>query len=183
MVREGIVLDHVVSKKEIKVDKAKVDLIASLPSPKSVKEIRSFLGHAGFYRRFIVNFNKMARPLTNLLAKEIKFEFTHECLESFEFLKKKLISAPIIHPPVWFEPFELMCDASDHTMGAVLGQRINKLSRVIYYASKILNDAQLNYTTTEKEFLTVVFALEKFRSYLVGSHTIVYTDHSAIRHL
>ena len=76
-----------------------------------------------------------------------------------------------------------MCDASDHVVGAILGQRINKLPRVIYYASKILNDAQLNFTTTEKEFLAVVFALEKFRSYLVGTHTIVYTDHSAIRHL
>ena len=100
MVRERIILDYVVSKKEIEVDKTKVDLIASLPPPKSVKEVRSFLGHAGFYRRFIVNFSKVARPLTNLLAKEIKFEFTHECLESFEFLKKALISAPIIHPPI-----------------------------------------------------------------------------------
>ena len=125
----------------------------------------------------------MARPLTNLLAKKTKFEFTPKCLESFEFLKKALISAPIIHPPVWTKPFELMCDASDHTVGTVLDQRINKLPRVIYYASKILNDAQLNYTTTEKEFLAIVFALKKFRSYLVGSHTIVFTDHSTIRHL
>ena len=76
-----------------------------------------------------------------------------------------------------------MCDASDHTVGIVLGQRINKLPRVIYYASKTLNDAQLNYTTTEKEFLTIVFILKKFRSYLVGSHTIIYTDHLAIRYL
>ena len=104
-------------------------------------------------------------------------------MESFEFLKKVLISAPIIHPPVWSEPFELMCDASDHAVGAVLDQKINKLPRVIYYISKTLNDAQLNYTTTEKEFLAIVFALEKFRSYLVGSHTIIYTDHLAIRHL
>ena len=183
MVKEGIVLGHVISKKGIEVDKAKVDLIASLPPPKTVKEIRSFLGHAGFYRRFISDFSKVARPLMNLLAKEAKFEFTSKCLESFEFLKKALISAPIIHPPIWTEPFELMCDASDHAVGAVLDQRINKLPRVIYYTSKTLNDALLNYTTTEKEFLAVVFALEKFRSYLVGSHVIVYTDHSAIRHL
>ena len=120
MVREGIVLGHVVSKKEIEVDKAKVYLITSLPPPKSVKEIHSFLGYARFYRRFIANFSKVAHPLTNLLAKEIKFEFTPECLESFEFLKKALILASIIHPPVWSEPFELMCDASDHTVGAVL---------------------------------------------------------------
>ena len=118
------------------MDKAKIDLIASLPPPKSVKEIRSFLGHAGFYRRFIANFSKMARPLTNLLAKEIKFEFTPECLETFEFLKKVLTSAPIIHPPIWSEHFELMCDASDHAVGTVLGQKINKLPRVIYYGAK-----------------------------------------------
>ena len=183
MVKKGIVLGHVISKKGIEVDKAKIDSITNLPPPKSVKEIRSFLGHAGFYRRFIKNFSKVARPLTNLLAKEIKFDFTPECLESFNYLKRELTSAPIIHPPNWTQPFELMCDASDHAIGAVLGQRIDKLPRVIYYASKTLNDAQLNYSTTEKEFLAVIFVLEKFRSYLVGSHVIIYTDHSAIRHL
>ena len=163
------------------MDKVKVDLIASLPPPKSVREIHSFLRHAGFYKRFIANLSKVAHPLINLLAKKIKFEFTPECLESFEFLKKVLILAPIIHPSVWSKPFELMCDAFDHAVGTVLDQKINKLPRVIYYASKTLNDAQLNYTITEKKFLAVVFALEKFRSYLIGSHTIVYTDHSAIR--
>ena len=121
MVKEGIVLGHVISKKKIKVDKAKVDLIANMSPPKSVKEIRSFLGHAGFYRRFIKNFSKIARLLTNLLAKDIKFNFTSECLESFEHLKKALTSAPIIHPPDWTQPFELMCDASDHAIGAILG--------------------------------------------------------------
>ena len=100
MIREEIVLGHIVSKKRIEVDKAKVDLIVSLPPSKSIKKIRSFLGHARFYRRFIANFSKVAYPLTNLLVKEVKFEFTPECLESFEFLKKVLISAPIIHPPI-----------------------------------------------------------------------------------
>ena len=121
--------------------------------------------------------------MTNLLAKKVKFDFIPECLESFNYLKKELTSAPIIHPPDWTQPFELMCDASDHAIGAVLGQRIDKLPRVIYYASKTLNDAQLNYSTTEKEFLAVIFVLEKFRSYLVGSHVVIYTDHSTIRHL
>ena len=125
----------------------------------------------------------MARPLTNLLAKEVKFDFTPECLESFNYLKRELTSAPIIHPPNLTQPFELMCNASDHAIGAVLGQRIDKLPRVIYYASKTLNDAQLNYLTTEKKFLALVFALKKFRPYLVGSHMIIYTDHSAMKHL
>ncbi|CAL8993258.1 unnamed protein product [Prunus brigantina] len=85
--------------------------------------------------------------------------------------------------PDWSLPFELMCDASDYAIGAVLGQRVNKLAHVIYYASRTLNDAQLNYSTTEKELLAVVFALEKFRSYLVGSKVIVYSDHAALRFL
>jgi len=162
MVQEGIVLGHAISKKGIEVDKAKIDIIKGLPPPKNVKDIRSFLGHAGFYRRFIRDFSKIARPLTNLLGKEVPFVFTPECLKAFECLKEKLVSAPIIHSPDWTLPFELMCDASDYAMGAVLGQRINNEPHVIYYASRTFNDAQLNYSTTEKEFLAVVFALEKF---------------------
>jgi len=97
MVQYGIVLGHVMSKKEIEVDKAKMNLIAPLSPPRSVKDIRSFLGHAGFYQRFIQNFSKIARPLTSLLIKDVPFVFTPECLKAFEILKKELISAPIIH--------------------------------------------------------------------------------------
>ena len=99
MVRQGIVLGHVVSSRGIEVDKAKVDLIAKLPPPTSVKGVRSFLGHAGFYRRFIKDFSKISRPLCNLLAKDVPFEFTPECLEAFKTLKDKLISAPILMSP------------------------------------------------------------------------------------
>ncbi|CAL9018999.1 unnamed protein product [Prunus brigantina] len=98
-----------------------------------------------------------------------------DCVNAFNILKRELTSAPIIMAPDWSLPFELMCDASDYAIGAVLGQRVNKLAHVIYYASRTLNDAQLNYSTTEKELLAVVFALEKFRSYLVGSKVIVYS--------
>jgi hypothetical protein len=183
MVRKGIVLGHVISSEGIEVDKAKIDLIENLPPPRTIKEIRSFLGHVGFYRRFIKDFSKKSRPLTNLLAKDVPFMFSDECLHAFEVLKKELTSAPIIQPPHWDQPFELMCDASDYAVGAVLGQRIDKLPHAIYYASRTLNDAQLNYSTTEKELLAVVFALEKFRSYLIGSKIIVYTDHAALRYL
>ena len=100
-----------------------------------------------------------------------------------KLLKKELTSAPIIRSPDWNQPFELMCDASDYAVGAVLGQRIDKIPHVIHYSSKTLNDAQLNYSTTEKELLAVVFALDKFQSYLIGSKIIVYTDHSALRYL
>ena len=98
-------------------------------------------------------------------------------------LKKALISSPIIQSPDWFIPFELMCDSSDYVVGAVLGQRKNKEASVVYYASKMLNDAQRNYTTTEKEMLAVVFALEKFLPYILGTITTIFTDHFALKHL
>ncbi|CAM9000390.1 unnamed protein product [Rhodiola kirilowii] len=183
MVKEGIVLGHLISSRGIEVDKAKVEVIEKLPPPKDVKGIRSFLGHAGFYRRFIKDFSKIARPLTNLLCQDVDFKFDEPCLKAFEKLKDALISAPIIQPPNWELPFELMCDASDYAIGAVLGQRIGKKLHAIYYTSKVLDNAQVNYTTTEKEMLAIVYAFEKFRQYLIGSKTIVYTDHSAIKYL
>jgi hypothetical protein len=183
MVKQGIVLGHLLSHKGIEVDKAKVDLISNLPPPQTMKEIRSFLGHAGFYRRFIKDFSKIARPLCNLLAKVVPFDFNEECHAAFESLKKTLTSTPIIQPPNWTVPFEIMCDASDYAVGAVLGQRVEKLPHVIYYASKTMNDAQLNYSTTENELLAVVFALDKFRSYLLGSKVLVYSDHNALKYL
>ncbi|GJS91593.1 reverse transcriptase domain-containing protein [Tanacetum coccineum] len=142
MVKEGIVLGHKISKSGIEVDRAKVDVIAKLPHPTTVKGVRSFLGHAG-----------------------------------------KLTEAPILIAPDWDLPFELMCDASDFAIGAVLGQRKNKHFQLIHYASKTMTEAQAHYTTTEKELLAVVYAFEKFRSYLVLSKSIVYTDHSAIKYL
>ncbi|CAL9024899.1 unnamed protein product, partial [Prunus brigantina] len=181
MVKRGVVLGHVISSKGIEVDKAKIDIISNMAAPASVKGVRSFLGHAGFYRRFIKDFSKITRPLCNLLAKDVVFHFDKDCVNAFNILKRELTSAPIIMAPDWSLPFELMCDASDYAIGAVLGQRVNKLAHVIYYASRTLNDAQLNYSTTEKELLAVVFALEKFRSYLVGSKVIVYSDHAALR--
>ncbi|GJR72978.1 reverse transcriptase domain-containing protein [Tanacetum coccineum] len=145
--------------------------------------VRSFLGHAGFYRRFIQDFSKIARPMTHLLEKETPFVFSEECIDSFNTLKRKLTEAPILIAPDWDLPFELMCDASDFAIGAVLGQRKNKHFQPIHYASKTMNEAQTHYTTTEKELLAVVYAFEKFRSYLVMSKSIVYTDHSAIKYL
>ncbi|CAL8993268.1 unnamed protein product, partial [Prunus brigantina] len=183
MVKRGVVLGHVISSKGIEVDKAKIDIISNMAAPASLKGVRSFLGHAGFYRRFIKDFSKITRPLCNLLAKDVVFHFDKDCVNAFNILKRELTSAPIIMAPDWSLPFELMCDASDYAIGAVLGQRVNKLAHVIYYASRTLNDAQLNYSTTEKELLAVVFALEKFRSYLVGSKVIVYSDHAALRFL
>jgi hypothetical protein len=130
----------------------------------NVKGIRSFLGRARFYRRFIKDFSLISRPLLNLLAKDVPFEFTYECLNAFHTLKKALISAPIIQPPDWSLPFEIMCDARDYVVGVVFGQTKDKKHHTIVYASKTLTRAQLNYVTTEKELLAVVFAIDKFRS-------------------
>jgi len=152
MVQHEIILGHEIYRKQIEVDKAKIDVIAKLPIPKCVKDIRSFLGHVRFYRRFIKNFNKIARPLTNFLAKDVAFIFDDRCLTVWEKLKMELISAPIISALDWSKPFEIMCNASDFAIGTVLGQRIDNKQHVIYYSSRTLNDAQLNYITTEKKF-------------------------------
>ncbi|CAN6554879.1 unnamed protein product [Malus baccata var. baccata] len=183
MVKQGIVLGHIISERGIEVDKSKIDLVCYLPSPTSVREVRYFLGHAEFYRRFIKDFSKIAQPLCRLLQKDVSFEFNEACEKAFKHLKDFLTTAPIITPPDWSIPFELMCDASDYALGAVLGQRKNKQPHVIYYASRTLNDAQLNYSTTEKELLAVVFALDKFRSYLIGTKVIVFTDHAALKYI
>ncbi|GJU34229.1 reverse transcriptase domain-containing protein [Tanacetum coccineum] len=183
MVKEGIVLGHKISRKGIEVDKAKVDVISKLPHPTTVKGIRSFLGHAGFYRRFIKDFSKISRPMTHLLEKNTPFIFSEDCILAFQTLKKKLTEAPILIAPNWDQPFEIMCDASDYAIGAVLGQRIEKHFRPIHYASKTMTEAETNYTTTEKEMLAVVYAFEKFRSYLIMNKSVVYTDHSALKYL
>jgi len=122
LVQEGIVLGHKISTRGIEVDKAKLDVIDKLPPPVNVKGIRSFLGHAGFYWRFIKNFSKISKPLSNLLNKEVVFVFNEECLEAFNTLKAKLVSAYVIIAPDWGQEFELMCDASDYAVGAMLGQ-------------------------------------------------------------
>jgi hypothetical protein len=141
IVREGIVLEHIVSERWIEVDKAKIEVIEQLPPPTNVKGIRSFLGDEGFYRHFIGNFSSIARTLTSLLAKDFRFHFDDECLKAFNTLKKALVSAPIIQPPDWKLPFEIMCDASDYAVGAILGQTKDKKHHVIAYDSKTLRGA------------------------------------------
>ncbi|CAM8965668.1 unnamed protein product [Rhodiola kirilowii] len=183
MVTHGVVLGHIVSHEGIKVDEAKFDLILTLPYLSTVRDIKSFLGHAGFYRRFIKDLLKKALPLSNLLQKDVPFEFTDSCREAIDELKLALTSVPIIQAPDWDQSFEIMCDARDYAVGAVLGQRVDKKPIVIYYALRTLDAAQRNYSTTEKELLAVVFTLEKFRSYLLGTKVVVFSDHAAIRYL
>ncbi|GJW02829.1 reverse transcriptase domain-containing protein [Tanacetum coccineum] len=128
-----------------------------------------------------INIISKLPPLTNI--KDIPFKFDDECQKAFELLKEKLTCAPVIVSPNWNLPFELMCDASDFVVGAILGQKDGKFFHPIYFASKTLNPTQQKYTVTEKELMAVVFAFDKFRSYLILSKTIVHTNHSALRHL
>ncbi|GJT54282.1 reverse transcriptase domain-containing protein [Tanacetum coccineum] len=160
MVKEGIVLGHKISKNRIEVDKAKVDVIAKLPHPTTIKGVRSFLGHAGFYRRFIKDFSKISQPMTHLLEKNTSFVFSNECIQAFNTLKKKLTEAPILIAPDWDLPFELICDASDFAIGAVLGQRHEKHFKPIYCASKTITEAESH---SKARLLRWVLLLQEFK--------------------
>ncbi|GKB32064.1 DNA-directed DNA polymerase [Tanacetum coccineum] len=173
MVKEGIVLGHKVSGAGLEVDKAKIDVISKLPPPTNVKGIRSFLGHAGFYRRFIKDFSKITRPLTKLLEKDTPFEFNDECHKAFNSLKEKLTCTLVIVSPNWNLPFELMCDASDFAVGAVLGTE----NVAADHLSRIDNDETSDDSDVDDNFLgetlmeittndTPWFA--DFANYLVG---------------
>ena len=136
------------------------------------------MGHAGFIEDLLENFSKIARPLCRLLEKDAKFNFYESCQCSFEEFKYRLVEAPIMAKPDCNKEFGIMCDDSDYAMRVVLGQKVDKMFRAIYYSSKTFNEAQENYSTTEKEMLAMVFACEKFRPYILGSHIIIHTDHA-----
>ena len=167
----------------LEVDQEKVSIIRNLMPLTTVKGIKSLLGHAGFYIRFIRDFSKIARPLCRLLEKDTKFNFDESCHNSFEEIKSRLVKSPIMAKPYWNREFEIMCDASDFAMGALLGQKAENVFKAIYYASKTFHEAQENYSTTEKEMLAIVFVCENFRPYILGSHVIIHTDHAAIKYL
>ena len=126
-------LGHMISAAGLEVDQAKVSIIRNLMPPTIVKGIRSFLGHAGFYKRFIRDFSKIARPLCRLLKNDTKFYFDESCQNFFEEIKSRLVEAPIMEKPDWNREFEIICDASDFAMGAVLGQKAEKVFKAIYY--------------------------------------------------
>eukprot|EP00253_Pinus_taeda_P025379 PITA_25379 len=182
MFTEGIVLGHHVSEDGIKVDRSKVEVISKLPIPNCQKDVRSFLGFTGYYRRFTENFTEIASPLFKLLTKDCEFKWDPNCQSTFEALKTRISKAPILRGPNWKLPFHISTDASDRTLGAVLGQK-DLVPYVIYYNSKNLTRTELNYIVTEKEFLVVVHVINKFRHYITGYETFIHTDHSAIRYL
>ena len=131
------------------MDPVKIEGVLNWPEPSNVTDVQSFIGFVNFYRRFIKGFSQVASPLSHLLQKEAEFDFSSACKEAFVELKSRLISPPILVAPNWELPFELSCDASNEALGAMLGQRHDSLPRVIAYASKTLDRAQRNYTTTQ----------------------------------
>eukprot|EP00253_Pinus_taeda_P035741 PITA_35741 len=182
MFTEGIVLGHHISGDGIKVNRSKVEVISKLPIPNHQKDVRSFLGFTGYYRRFIENFTKITYPLFKLLTKDCEFKWSPDCQSTFESLKTRISEAPILRGPNWKLPFHISTDALDTALGAMLGQK-DLVPYAIYYTSKKLTPTKLKYTVTEKEFLAVVHAINKFKYYITCYETCIYTGHSAIRYL
>ncbi|GJV26204.1 putative reverse transcriptase domain-containing protein [Tanacetum coccineum] len=172
-------LGHVIDNKGIHVDPAKIESVKDWASPKTPTEIRQFLGLAGYYRRFIEGFSKIAKPMTKLTQKKVKFEWGDKQETAFQLLKQKLCSAPILALPEGSEDFIVYCDASKKGLGAVLMQR----EKVISYASRQLKIHEKNYTTHDLELGAVVFALKIWRHYLYGTKCTVFTDHKSLQHI
>ncbi|GJW45336.1 putative reverse transcriptase domain-containing protein [Tanacetum coccineum] len=172
-------LDHVIDSSGIHVDPAKIEAVKSWASPTTHSEIRQFLGLAGYYRRFIEGFSKIAKPMTELTQKNQKFDWGEEQEEAFQLLKQKLCAAPILALPEGSDDFVVYCDASIKGLGAVLMQRM----KVIAYASRQLKIHEKNYTTHDLELGAVVFALKIWRHYLYGTKCVVFTDHKSLQHI
>jgi len=172
-------LGHVVSNEGIHVDPAKIEAVEKWEAPKTPTEVRQFLGLAGYYRRFIEGFSKIAQPLTSLTQKDKRFDWTEKQEVAFQTLKKMLCSAPILALPEGTDDFVVYCDASYQGLGCVLMQR----QKVIAYASRQLKVHEKNYTTHDLELGAVVFALKMWRHYLYGTKCTIYTDHKSLQHI
>lgn len=178
--RETIVLGHLVDKHGVRPDPHKVTAVSSFPQPRSLRELRSFLGLCSYFRRFVPNFADVAQPFTQMLNKAVPYQWTKECESSFSQLKFLLTSGPILRHFDASAPTEVHSDASGIGIGAVLIQRHGAVEHVIAYASRCLSKAERNYTVTEQECLAVVFAVHKFRPYIYGRRFAIVTDHHSL---
>ena len=176
-------LGHVVTPDGISSDPGKVRVVQDFPTPTNLKQLRTFLGLANYYRRFIKGFAHIARPLNVLTKKGVKFSWTQSCDDAFDKLKRALVSAPILVYPDFKEPFLLFVDASSTGIGFTLAQNQHGKEVVIAYDGRGLNSAEQNYTTTEREALALIEGIKKFQPYLHNRKFIVYTDHSSLRWL
>ena len=184
----GKLLGHIVSIHGIMVDPAKVAVIINLPLPDSVTEVRAFLGHVGYYRRYIFAYAILALPLTQLLKKTaeegVKPIWTKECSIAFQEMKQRLITAPVLISPNWNREFQVYVDASNVAIGSVLSQKDDKnFDHPIYFASRQLIAAERNYTTTEREALGIIYSVQKFCHYLLGYPFVFHVDHNALKYM
>ena len=174
-------LGHIVTPDGLKTNPRLVEAVVSFPTPKSVQQVRQFLGLSSFYRRFIPNFAKMAQPLHSLTRKGVQFVWDSDCQTAFDHLKQKLTQAPVLSYPSFDHPYIVETDASIQGLGAILSQEQDGRIHPVAYASRSLSPPERNYGITELETLVVVWAISHFKSYLYGSSVTVYTDHSAIK--
>jgi hypothetical protein len=172
-------LGHTISSDGISVDPSKVQEVMEWKPPTSVHQIRSFLGLAGYYRRFIPDFSKIAKPMTDLLKKGVKFQWTDPCQSAFQQLRQLLTSAPVLAQPNHSQPFDVYCDASGTGLGCVLMQE----NRVIAYASRALRPHEINYPTHDLELAAVIHALKIWRHHLMGTRCNIYTDHKSLKYI
>lgn len=163
----------------IAVDPAKVKDVEEWKAPTTQTQVRAFLGLAGYYRKFVEGFSSIARPMTQLLKKDKKFEWMDKCEASFQELKKRLISAPILIMPDINKPFDVYCDASKIGLGCVLMQGY----KVISYFSRQLKQHEQNYPTHDFELAAVVLALKTWQHYLMGNHCEIYSDHNSMKYI
>ena len=177
--KEVSFLGHIVSAEGIRVDPAKIEVVVNWKPPQSLTEVRSFLGLAGYYRRFVKGFSIIASPLTRLLRKGVKFEWTDKCQDSFEQLKEMLVEAPVLTQPTTGKEYTLYSDASGIGLGCVLMQD----GKVVAYASRQLKPYEQNYPTHDLELAAVVFDLKIWRHYLYGEKCRIYTDHKSLKYL
>ena len=177
-------LGHILSPKGIRPNPEKVEVIKNYPIPKTVTQVRRFLGMTQYYRRFQTNYANLAKPLQNLTKNDVEYKWTDSCQKSFDKLIENLTTAPLLAYPDCNKPFILSCDASDVAIGFILSQYgEDSLEHVIEYAGRSLRKSELNYTVTDKEALAIVEGFRKFHTYLYGNHTTVITDHQALEHV
>lgn len=181
VVEEVNYLGHVITKRGVEPDPGKISAVRDFPVPKAARDVRSFLGLAGYYRRFVDGFSTIAKPLFDLTKQGREYEWTPSCQEAFDQLKQALISAPVLVYPDFEKPFILATDASNHCLGAVLSQEIDGQEHPVAYCSRTLFPAEKNYSTTELELLSVVWSTKYFRCYLLGRPFRLVTDHAALK--
>nr|XP_034195197.1 uncharacterized protein LOC117611373 [Osmia lignaria] len=178
--KEVAYLGHIITEDGVKPDPAKVEAVQRFPIPKTVKNIRQFLGLCGYYRRFIKDFSKIAKPLSDLMKKEQKFEWSSQQQQAFEFLRNVLCEEPILQYPDFERPFNITTDASGTAVGAVLSQGEIGKDQPVAYASRVMNKPETQYSATERELLAVIFAVNHFRPYIFGRKFYLITDHKPL---